>query len=474
MKTYLKLFLVATLVSVLFLACEKDDPAGSPPIGESIVDEFVASPGDLITFKGTFTTEGNFQKISLVNPDLLLNKEIVFATTVSKYYLDYKYTIPESTPYGVYEVKITAESVDGATQEFTATVNISSVPEATGLTQNITASPGDEITLSGTITDAQGLFSIGLQNAGIGLDETIDLPDAPNEYTLNYTYTIPQDAEQIVHNGAVTVSNIAGRSAIFNIQINLTGQAVTYTEMYAAGGIQWWTWDAEHAYMMTPDPDNENWFEIVLPAWPEDDYSQIKFLGQLSWAPDNWGLVDNSNPALGMVNAEDSQALILDAGSSSYYPAYFEVRFNPYDLEYTSEEVDQAGFTPQATMYIVGNGFPDYPDLDWDPAEAIPMEKNPWGFGEHMFLVEGLTFSDDVSLKFIGQNDGWSPVDVGFDTDYIIDIDEGAGGYQVMEPVSWVPTKSGDGTADLKFVNQAGAYSVLYDHFAKRALIWKE
>jgi len=175
-----------------------------------------------------------------------------------------------------------------------------------------------------------------------------------------------------------------------------------------------------------------------------------------------------------MINAESSQPLLLDAASSSFYPAYFNLRFNPYDLEYTVKEIDQSGFQTQETMFIVGSGFTDYPNLDWNPEEAIPMERNPYGYGDQIFLAEGLNFSESVALKFIGQNDGWSPVDVGFDENFIIDIDENEGGYQVMEPVSWAPTKSGDGTADLKFAGQAGTYTVLYDHFAQRALIWKE
>jgi hypothetical protein len=474
MKKYLKLFFAAALIGTLIFACEKDDPAGPPPAGESITTEFLASPGDMITFKGTFTTESNFSKISLGNESLLLNKEIVFATTVSKYYLNYEFTIPENTPFGVYEVSILAESADGVSQDFTVIVNISSVPEATNLTTYITASPGDEIELSGNVTDEQGVASIQIQCAGISLDTTIELGGSPLEYALLYLYNIPADAGQAVHQGTISITNVSGRTVSYNLEVNLTGEAITYSEMYLAGGVQWWTWDAEHAYTMVPDQNDANWFETVVHAWPEDGFNEVKFLGQLAWDPNNWGLVDNTNPSAGMVNAEDSQPILLDAVASSYYPAYFNVRFNPYNLEYTVEEIDQAGFTPQPTMYIVGAGFPEYPDLDWNPEEAIPLVQNPDGYGEHIFAIYGIQFSDDVSLKFIGQNDGWGPVDIGFDVDYITDIDEDLGGYQVMEPVSWIPTKSGDGTADLKFVGQAGTYTVLFDNFAKRALIWME
>lgn len=144
-------------------------------------------------------------------------------------------------------------------------------------------------------------------------------------------------------------------------------------------------------------------------------------------------------------------------------------------MTYTTEEVDQTGFEAQDNMYIVGSGFTDYPLLDWNPEEAILMDNHSvHGYGEHIFTKDGLAFSEAVSIKFIGQNTGWSPLDVGFDETYLVDADATTDGWQTLEPVSWIPTKSGDGTADLKFIEQAGTYTVLYDHFAKRALIWKE
>jgi hypothetical protein len=225
--------------------------------------------------------------------------------------------------------------------------------------------------------------------------------------------------------------------------------------------------------MMIQDPDNENWFEILIHAWPEEGYNEIKFIGQLAWTPDNWGLVDNTNPSLGMINSEDSQAILLDAASSNAYPAYFNVRFNPIEMSYTSEEVIM-DIPVQETMYIVGSGFTDYPDLDWNTEAAIPMVANPYDFGENIFEIYSLQFSDDVSLKFIGQTDSWEPLDIGFDENYIVDVDAGTNGYQVNAPISWIPTASGDGTADLKFVNQAGFYTIMYDHYAKRVIIWKE
>jgi hypothetical protein len=473
MKFTIHSYLLIVALAAALYSCSKDEDPAPPPTGENVPEEIVASPGDEVTFTGTFESSAGFASILLRNEDLLLNKEIVFANEVTRYFLDYSFTIPEDITSDIYPVDIILEDKDQNRQEFQTIVDVARLPEANGLVLNFTALPGDEITFTGAISDVQGISSISMQNFGIALDQVIELPENPNQYDLNYTYTIPASADNAVHNGTITINNTSNRSITLNMVVNLTGGDVTYDNIYAAGGLQWWPWNAERGYTMLKDPEDDQWFEITVPAWPEDDFNQIKFIGQLAWVPDNWGLVDNTDPSLGMVNAEDSAPILLDAAGSNFYPAYFKVRFNPYNMQYTTEEVDQTGFELQETMFIVGNGFTDYPALDWNPEEAIPMERNPSGFGDHIFLIEGLQFSDNVSLKFIGQNTGWGPLDIGFDPDYIVGEQDG-GGFQVVDPISWLPTRSGSGSADLKFTDQAGSYTILYDHFAGRAIIWKE
>lgn len=465
--------LLAVLTAALYSCSKEEDNLSAPPTGENVAEEIIASPGDEITFTGTFESSAPFSSILLRNEDLLLNKEIRFANKVEKYFLDYSFTIPEDIASQVYPVEIIIEDNAQNRQEFQTLVDVARLPEATGVVLNFNASPGDEITFTGMIADAQGISSITVRNAGIELDHTIEPAGFPNDYGLNYTYTIPASADNALHNGTITINNISNRSVTLNMTVNLSGEEAPYDNIYAAGGLQWSKWNPERGYTMLKDPEDEEWFEIIVPAWPEDDLNQIKFIGQLAWGPDNWGLIDNTDPSLGMENAEDSDPILLDAAASSFYPAYFKVRFNPYSMEYTTQEVDQTGFELQEAMYIVGNGFVDYPALDWNPEEAIPMERNPYGLGEHIFLIEGLQFSDNVSLKFIGQNTGWGPLDIGFDSDHIVGEQDG-GGFQVSDPVSWLPTRSGNGSADLKFTDQPGAYTILYDHFAGRAIIWKE
>ena len=308
MKRFISVFSFLIGVTFLLTTCTKE-PQSSPPISEGLPTEIITSPGNEINIKGTFTTDGQFSKISLKNSEILLNKEIVFANVVSKYYLDYKFYIEESTNFCSYTVEIIAENTDGVIQSFETELIVASTPEISGLVSNISASPGETVNIKATVTDGQGIAHIIIQNQGVGLDEQIDLSGSELVYELDINFEIPSSIEVAVHKGQISVINVSGISTISNLNFNLTGEEVTYTSLYAAGGVQWWTWNAERGYMMIPNNSDNAWFETVLPAWPEEGYNEVKVLGQLAWAPDNWGLLDNSDPNSAIVNSEDTNVV---------------------------------------------------------------------------------------------------------------------------------------------------------------------
>ena len=86
------------------------------------------------------------------------------------------------------------------------------------------------------------------------------------------------------------------------------------------------------------------------------------------------------------------------------------------------------------------------------------MDADRWG---NPYVFEKIVeISDDASMKFLGQNTGWGPYDCGFEV----------GGEQQL-PVNFEKNKVGDGSADIKFKNQAGVYWVTYDYFLNRTTI---
>ena len=191
--------LVAILVILIQFGCQKDDTIeGPPPAGENVPAEIITSPGSQIAFSGTFTDENGFSSISLVNEELLLDKQIVFANQVKKYYLDYKFTIPETAASTIYDVAITATNLGGQTQGFSSKVDVASNPESSNMVSSISAAPGEEIAFTGTITDKQGISTISISSGSLNIDETIEPAGNPMEYELNYIFTVPVDAEKKV------------------------------------------------------------------------------------------------------------------------------------------------------------------------------------------------------------------------------------------------------------------------------------
>lgn len=450
------LYLIAALVWLT--GCKDNLADGPPPVGESISEQIITSPGTQINFAGTFTDESGFSKITLASEELLLDKTIVFANHVKKYFLDYKFLIPSTAESKVYDITITAENLNGKTESFVSKVDVATNPESSNMVSNIKAAPGDEIAITGTINDKQGISKIEILSATLGLSESITPGSNPTLYELDYKFIIPAAAERVVHKALVTITNVRNRTTSYNVTVNLTGEAVVYENIYIAGSFQWWAWKPNLGFPMTQDPNNPEWFETQVHVW--DTYDELKFIGQLDWQPNNWGLVDQNDPSKGMLNDNSSAPVKLAANGAN--PAYYNLRFNPYQMKYEANQLTEV-IQGIPELYIVGKGFPDYPQLDWNPDAAIKMTKNPYDFGEHIFIIEGLKFSDAVDLKFIGQNSGWGPYDAGFVT-----------GGEVQAPVSWAKIKEGDGSADLKFKNQAGSYTVLFDYYLKRACIWKE
>lgn len=355
-------------------------------------------------------------------------------------------------------------------------------PPTGSFTTPVTGTPGAKVTFIGTANDDAGLASISLTNAVVGLAKTITIADNPTTYPLSYDFTIPAETVDGTYVVAIVITNSGGKTTDFSVDLIVETLIVdSYDAMWVAGGVLWWEWEWTadgYYYEMTKDTENEGWFEILLPSWPGDGFNEIKFLAQNARATaddgDEWGVVDNTAATQEILkgHGENSQPLVLPHKDKN--PAYYKVRFNPNTEEYTAEELIPTEPAP-TEMYIVGHGFTDYPLNDWDPEFAIPMTPNPWEYGEYQFLVEGLVFSDDVALKFLGQNTDWGPIDVGFDTDYLTDADgDPDNGWQIDGPANWKPTQSGDGTEDLKYVDQAGTYTVYFDYFLQRAYIFKE
>ena len=454
-KVWLQKSMVFLFLAVIlsFMACEKEDTIsdGTGPEFSELATHISTAPGREIHFTGTLSDNKGIASINLKYASWYLDKTIRFDSTRKSYHLDYKFLVPEDAEDKAHQVQITVtdlgDNQNSKQVEVTMDLDVT-FPEITVSSPASGTSfyRGDQMNLDVSFSDNRGLDSVWVLVPSLNVTHEQALSSKPADHSYTQSVTIPDDMEYgtypLTIKAADTTGNITTKEMTF--QVAEKGQIDV---VYAVGGATWYDWNVERATPMEQDPDNPDWFELTTYSGGGED--GIKFVGQLGWAPNNWGLVDNSDPSQGMINSDNSQKILLPE------QGYYKVRFNPYDLEYSVEKVTP-DIDTRSNMYLMGKGFVGY-DLNWSPADAIPMtqsSENPYVF------TKEIEFSDDVDLKFIGQTDGWSPYDCGF-----------VEGGQVEAPVLHRNLVVGGGTADLKFDNQAGTYLIKMDYYLLRASV---
>lgn len=208
-------------------------------------------------------------------------------------------------------------------------------------------------------------------------------------------------------------------------------------------------WDVSQAVPMLMDPDWPTWYYIDV-RYSADD-SDYKFVSEQSWDGENWGLIDSSVSTTALENSADSKA--IPVAGEGYFNVWFEPSTGTLDI------YDLTTDSSYAEMYIVGKGFVDYPEHDWDPSTAIAMDANFQDGGDYVFGLECLEFSAAVDLKFISEQ-SWGGLDAGF-----------VNGGEQTAPITFAQIQSGDGSSDLKLVDQAGFYDVSFDYLLNRASV---
>lgn len=95
-------------------------------------------------------------------------------------------------------------------------------PPTGSVVESITGETGSEITFTGEFADAQGLKSILIENAELGLNITVD-PAGAKTYSMSEAFTISAEQERIGDYGAqIKVTNISDLTEIFITTVTVT------------------------------------------------------------------------------------------------------------------------------------------------------------------------------------------------------------------------------------------------------------
>lgn len=445
--------LVVLTFSILFFSsCETDDAIvdNEIPAVVDFLSNISTAPGVEFKFEGKISDDNGIAAVNIYYSEWHIDKVIVFNDTPKEYTLNYRFLVPaDAIAESSHTIKVDITDVGGNTITIDVLVTLDldvTNPEVEFISPaaGTAFTNGETFDLNIEFSDDKALDSVMVFNEELGLDFILELEFDETNYTYNNSVEIPlTDVEGSVTLHAVAIDKAGNRKeAVTTI---LVGDEVEQ-QVYAVGGSMWWEWDPTKATKLWKDPNDENWFVLEFYYWT--GYG-IKFIGQLGWEPNNWGLDPNDNTSI--INSQDSEAIEFPDGDG-----YYRVRFNPFTLEYSYETMT-VDIPVRSEMYLMGKGFVGY-DLDWNPADAIPMEEDVWA-NPYVFNIH-IEFSDSVDLKFIGQNDGWGPYDCGFEV-----------GGEMELPLNYAKGECGDGTADVKFNGQAGWYWITYDYFLQRTTI---
>lgn len=453
-KTFSKIFryLIIFILTFTMLSCESDDENiadANEPVTSDFSNDISSAPGLEFTVTGVINDDVGLKSINLNYENWFLDKTIAFNDNPTNYELNYKFLVPEDEILGSSHniiVSITDLGDNTTSREVNVVLDDDQTAPEVDILSPLSGSfyeTGTSIPLEVKVSDNFQLQSLQVSSSSLNYDETINFSNGELEFTYTDEVVVPENLEGQVTFEA-TVTDVKGNIQTSTLSFNV-GEEIVYENMYLTGSSTWFGLDASKATRMEQDSSDEDWFEI---EFYYTSGTSVKFVAQLGLTPTNWGLDPNDSSQI--INDTNSLGIGFPEGSG-----YYKLRFNPYALQYTYETIS-VDVQQRNEMYVMGTGYVDF-NLNWNPPDGIAMVQNP--NNPYQFSID-IEFSDEVALKFLGQNDGWGPYDCGFQV-----------GGNAQLPVNYAENQEGDGTPDLKFNGQAGNYRIIFDYFLLRTSI---
>jgi len=378
--THLSLFMLLLFVGISISSCEKDeDKEISPTI---ILDQstLVVFKGGTDTIRATITHPDGISSITLVQAAFNLNRTITLDSPYPKeYQLVYAFNIPSSLDESSYDITISAIGSDNGTAEATLVAQISDVVNYYLFANNVTVGG-----VTANWYDPGTSFQMTQSNTN------------PDIYTI-------EDAEFSGDGGddgwGVSLAILGQKNDVLpvNAVVDYTTipEAMVYTDWWAYGNNEYIEWTNYPGYVFFPDGTIDYTFQMIS----HDDAS----------IPTPWVSDDDEG---GFYNLNG----LLFYASPGTYTITYNAGDNTLKVELTS-----APPAPEEGLFITGNGYPDYPEVNWGTTDVIPLVEGASG----EFSITGLKVNTNAELKFIGQK-SWSPDNYGWATKETLDVPTGA------------------------------------------------
>lgn len=273
----------------------------------------------------------------------------------------------------------------------------------TDVTDLLIDSAGNPINIRATITASNGLEKIEILYSPWNLSKTIT-SFTQNVYSLNETVIIPENAALQIHSITIKVTDKKGAVNFVDVKVGL--QDLNYEQLYMADIENTETLqNSLFGVPMSMEKTGSHTYEIIYYA--RTNNVNVRFIpNKSSFTPVAIG-VDPANANKLITDA--AQSLPITLSNRGYY----KISINTLLLTYNVESFTATG-TPFDQVAIVGRGFTDYPDMNWQNTlpNIILMDQDPVNKFLFTKLVKmgipaGVSWYNTTQFIFT-TNNGWT------------------------------------------------------------------
>lgn len=267
----------------------------------------------------------------------------------------------------------------------------------------IVDSLGKTISVKAQIAAGNGIQEIALTYDPWSLNKTITSFTDPAEYELNEKVVIPKNAALKIHSLKIGVTDKKGNKNYLEVKIGL--QDLNYTVLYLSD-VKTQTELTSNLFGVPVAMDKISSHTYQITYYARNDNTQVRFIPNPS----------SLTPVAVGAEAPGSAKLTTDAAKSQpvvlAQKGYYKITVNTLLLSYSVEQAAPKG-TPVDQVALVGRGFYDYPNMNWQNTlpDIILLDKsavNPFLFTKTIRLGTPPGQSYSTAQFILTTNNGWT------------------------------------------------------------------
>jgi hypothetical protein len=271
------------------------------------------------------------------------------------------------------------------------------------VTDLIVDSLGKTISVKAQIAADNGIQQVALIYEPWSLNKVITSFSDPANYDLNEKVVIPKNAALQIHSLKIEVTDKKGVISVTEIKVGL--QDLNYTTLYLSD-VKSQADLAGNLFGVPIAMDKISSHTYQITYYAKDDNTHVRFIPDpVSLSPVAIGLTASGTAKLTTDATKSLPVVLAQKG-------YYKITVNTLLLGYSVEPATPKG-TAYAQVALVGRGFYDFPNMNWQNAlpDIILLDKsavNPFLFTKSIRLGTPPGQSYNTAQFILTTNNGWT------------------------------------------------------------------